>query len=185
MKEDPRFSELVNVGLLWAGRISFVAVITLGLCTTAGLRLNVSRSLPLGLYQIVGDRSTVQTGSVVIVCLPGEWTRFARERRILGPGRCKGGSYGLGKIVLAAGGDTVDIRDAGLVVNGERIPNSRVLERDSRGRSVPHHPWGTYLLEPDQLWLFSPYHATSFDSRYFGPLTRSHVRAVVRPVLTE
>lgn len=184
MHERTNLAALREMGREWWVRISLLAVVVLGAGMAAGFRVNVSRSLPLGLYRIVGDRSTVGRGSIVIVCLPREWTRFALQREILGPGHCDGGSYGLGKMVFAVGGDVVELRRDGLTINGTPIPNSHTLERDSRGRPLPHYPWGTYILQIGSVWLFSPYHPAAFDSRYFGPVSTSSIRSAIRPVWT-
>lgn len=176
---------LREIGREWWVRASLLAVVILGAGMAAGFRVNVSRSLPIGLYRVVGDGSVVERGSVVIVCLPPEWARFALQRGILGPGQCEGGSYGLGKMVLAAGLDTVEILREGLTVNGRPIANSRVLQRDSRGHLMPHHPWGTHVLRPSEVWLFSPFHASAYDSRYFGPVSTLRIRSVIQPVWTD
>ena len=39
------------------------------------------------------------------------------------------------------------------------------------------------VLPPESVLLYAP-HAGSFDARYFGPLNRSSVRAVVYPIWT-
>ncbi len=166
-------------------RIALLGVALLGAGALAGFRVNVTRSYPLGLYRVGGDASAVERGSVVIVCLPPEWARFALRREILGPGHCEGGSYGLGKMVLAMGGDQVELRRDGLAVNRAPVPNGRTLERDSRGQRMPHYPWGRYTLRPGEVWLYSPYHPGAFDSRYFGPVTVTRIQAVIRPVWTD
>jgi conjugative transfer signal peptidase TraF len=166
-------------------RAALLVVVFLGAGVIAGFRVNVTRSYPLGLYRVVGNASAAEWGSVVIVCLPPEWARFALRRGILGPGHCEGGSYGLGKMVLAMGGDVVELRRDGLTLNGHPVPNSRILMRDSHGRPMPHYSWGTHVLRPGEVWLFSPYHPAAFDSRYFGPISISRVRSVIRPVWTD
>ena len=166
-------------------RAAFFGVALLGAGLLAGFRVNVTRSYPLGLYQVVGDASAAQRGSVVIVCLPPEWVRFAMRRDILGSGHCDGGSYGLGKMVLAVGGDVVELRPDGLSVNGVPVPNGTPLERDSRGRPIPHYVWGRHALRQGEVWIYSPYHVAAFDSRYFGPVTVTRIQAVIRPVWTD
>ncbi len=88
-------------------------------------------------------------------------------------------------MVLAVGGDVVELRPEGIAVNGIPVPNSSVWSTDRLGRPLPHHPWGAYVLRADQVWLFSPYHPRSFDSRYYGPVHRSAICAVVEPIWTE
>jgi conjugative transfer signal peptidase TraF len=167
----------------WA-RVCIVVAAVLCMAALAGLRVNVTRSYPLGLYRVVGGASSVRRGSVVVVCLPVEWAHFARRRGILGPGHCEGGTYGLGKMVLAVGGDVVELRREGITVNGVDVPRSRSLDRDSRGRPLPQYPAGRYVLRPGEVWLFSGYTPQAFDSRYFGPILTYRVRGTVLPVWT-
>jgi conjugative transfer signal peptidase TraF len=153
-----------------------------GLGALLGLRLNLTESLPRGVYRTVGEAP--RRGSIVAVCPPLDAAEFARERGYLGPGSCPGGVRGLGKIVLAIGGDVVAHREDGIAVNRELIANSGTLARDSRQRLLPHYPWGDHVLKPRELWLFSSYRPNSYDSRYFGPVDASRVMAVLRPVWT-
>lgn len=166
----------------WWMKATLLLTLFLFLAFVAGVRVNLSRSLPLGLYQRVSTESEVRRGSIVIVCLPEEWGRFASQRGILGTGSCPGGSYGLGKIVVAAGGDLVTISAGGIYVHERLLPDGAPLALDELGRKLPTYPPGSYTLGSGELWLYSP-HQTSFDSRYFGPVERSSVQAVIKPIL--
>jgi conjugative transfer signal peptidase TraF len=153
-----------------------------GLGAVFGLRLNLTESLPRGLYRTIAEEP--RRGSIVVVCLPLHAAELARERGYLGPGSCPGGVRGIGKIVLATGGDVVAHREEGISVNRKPISKSPTLARDSRQRALPHYPWGDYALGSGEFWLFSPYRPNSYDSRYFGPVEASHVVSVLRPVWT-
>jgi conjugative transfer signal peptidase TraF len=153
-----------------------------GLGALLGLRLNLTESLPRGVYRTV--REAPRRGSIVVVCVPLEAAELALERGYLGPGSCPGGVRGLGKIVLATHGDTVAHRKGGISINQGPIANSRTLARDSHQRAMPHHPWGDYVLEARELWLFSPYRPNSYDSRYFGPVRASDIVTVLTPLWT-
>ena len=159
-----------------------VLAILAALSALLGLRLNLTESLPRGVYRTI--REAPRRGSIVVVCLPLDAAELARERGYLGPGSCPGGVRGLGKIVLATAGDVVAHREEGISVNREPIANSRTLERDSRHRALPHYPWGDYVLKAREFWLFSPYRPNSYDSRYFGPVHASQVVSVLRAVWT-
>lgn len=147
-----------------------------------GFRFNLTPSLPPGIYRI--SSAPALRGAIVNVCLPQEVAEFARERGYLGPGSCESGVRPLGKLVLATGGDVVMLRPEGIRVNGTPIPRSATLRRDGRGRELPHFPWGEHRLPRGQLWLFSPYRANAYDSRYFGPVPNERVVSVLKPVWT-
>ncbi len=166
--------------------VFFGAVGVLGaLCgagALAGLRVNLTDSMPRGLYRAIAGAP--RRGSIVMACAPLDAARLARARGYLGPGSCPGGVRALGKLVLAMAGDTVALKPQGIRLNGAPVLNSRTLPADSRGRPLPHYPWGEHVLRPNELWLFAPYRANSYDSRYFGPERASQVVSVLRPVWT-
>lgn len=157
-----------------------IVVLALGLL---GFRFNLSRSLPLGVYRTTPEPPA--RGSVVQVCLPLGAAEFARRRGYLGPGSCPGNVRPLGKLVLAVGGDVVTLSRDEIRVSGEAVPNSSTVSEDSRGRRLPHFPWGVHRLRRGELWLFSPYHRSAYDSRYFGPVHQSQVVSVLRPLWGE
>ena len=154
----------------------------LGACWLAGLRVNLTTSMPIGLY-IVTHRP-VTRGSMGLACLPSAVAAFARERGYVPHGHaCSGGTAPVGKLVLAVPGDTVAVSRSGLSLNGVPVPRSRPLPRDTRGRPLPRLEAGTQIVGVDTLWLVSR-SAIGFDSRYFGPIHASSVLCVIRSLWT-
>jgi conjugative transfer signal peptidase TraF len=155
----------------------------------APLRVNTTPSLPRGLYleipRVFRSRPPAR-GDLVLVCPPVRAAELARRRGYLGEGPCPAGTAGgaaaLGKIVLAVGGDEVFLNAGGIRVNGRSIPASRVQSQDGRNRPLAHYPFGTTQIPVGSLWLFAPFHARSFDSRYFGPVKTCDVRGWLIPV---
>lgn len=149
----------------------------------AGFRLNLTASLPVGLYR-AAPGSFVR-GSLVLVCLPPQVAAFARARGYVPRGgACPGGVLPVGKPVLALPGDTVTVTATGLRVNGVPVPNSLALATDHRGRPLPRLAPRSQVVRPGTLWVVSGYARTSFDSRYFGPVALAGVRSYLRPVWT-
>jgi conjugative transfer signal peptidase TraF len=158
------------VALLVAGRL-------------AGLRLNLTESLPVGLYVTVG--AAPARGALVLLCLPPEMAAFARARGYVPRGgACPGGIVPIGKPIVAIPGDTVTVMPTGLIVNGAPVSNSRALETDRKGRPLPALAVGRYPVGQDELWVLSSYSQLSFDSRYFGAVRVSAVRARLLPLWT-
>jgi conjugative transfer signal peptidase TraF len=159
-----------SVALLAAGRL-------------AGLRLNLTGSLPVGLY--VAARGTPARGVLVLVCLPPHVSAFASARGYVPRGgACPGGALPIGKRVLAIVGDIVAVTPTGLLVNGAPVPNSQALAADRRGRPLPQLPMGRYVVRPGTVWVVSSYSRFSFDSRYFGAVESGRVRASLRRLWT-
>jgi conjugative transfer signal peptidase TraF len=142
----------------------------------AGLWVNVTESLPIGIYRAV--HAPLTRGAFVLAC-PPEWAgKLARERGYLWSGPCPGGIARLGKQIVAVGGDTVEVSNGGLTVNGMPVPRSAPLARDPRGRVLPVLR-GRWVVPLNGVWLWAGCSARSFDSRYFGVVPLSEVRSVV------
>ncbi|SEO25697.1 conjugation peptidase TraF. Serine peptidase. MEROPS family S26C [Nitrosospira multiformis] len=172
------------------GRVSqTTAVAALGLLVlgfmfhAAGLRVNVTKSIPIGLYQL--SDVPVRKGEYVIFC-PPESTLFdeARSRGYIGAGFCPGGYGYMMKRVWAVAGDVVTWGEEGITVNGKLLPASAPREADSAGRTLPQYTFSDYTLKESELLLMSDVSWASFDSRYFGPVDAGKIRGVIRPMVT-
>ena len=149
----------------------------------AGLRLNFTGSLPVGLY--LAARGAPARGALVLVCLPRQVAAFAIARGYVPRGgACPGSVVPIGKRVLAIAGDTVAVTPTGLKVNGVPVPNSRALAADRKGRPLSGLAVGRYHVDRDELWVLSSYSRLSFDSRYFGAVRLSDVRSRLLPLWT-
>lgn len=157
------------------------ALTVLGACWLAGLRLNLTGSLPVGLYLVT--RAAWDRGALVLVCLPVGVAVFAKARGYVPQGgSCPSGLVPVGKRVCAVQGDTVTVTPTGLLVNGRPVSNSRPHEVDHRGRPLPRLAVRRYVVPAGTLWVVSSHSPLSFDSRYFGPLETAEIRARVRLV---
>jgi len=158
----------------WWGVLALIGLMSVVVGLVGRLRMNYTRSLPIGLYWTVRD-GPVPRGSTVLVCLPESVALVARERGYLWRGRCPASAAPVGKLVLATEGDVVGLTEAGFAVNGRLTPRTEPMEADSKGRPVAHYPYGIYRVGRNEVWLYSPYHPLSFDSRYFGPVPTANV----------
>lgn len=160
------------------------AAVLLGLAGTyaAGFRVNVTASMPAGLWHVEGA-DTVTRGMTVTACLPASALRsLGVARGYLAAGYCPGGLEPLVKPVAAVGGDVVEVRAAGIMVNGEALPGTAPLSMDSAGRAMQGVPVGRYHVPPGQVWLLSGHDPRSFDSRYWGPVSTANIVSAARPV---
>jgi conjugative transfer signal peptidase TraF len=173
----------MNRALRKALLVSAVVLAVVIVCALAGARINTTASYPVGLYWEV--EAPIEKGAMVIFC-PPESPEFdvAEARGYIGAGFCQGG-YGLMiKKVLAASGDHIKVSDQDVCVNSEPIPNSKPLNADKAGRRMPRYRVGDYTLGAGEVLLMSDYSPLSFDARYFGPVGRSQIQSVIRPILT-
>lgn len=152
------------------------------LLSASGLRINLSASMPRGLYIIIPLNRSLKKGDTIAACPPYSAALLGRERGYLGPGVCPEGVEPLLKLVVAVPGDAVTISDRGVSVNGALLPESRCLAKDGDGRSL--HGWTIehYSVQAKMLWLYAPLRQ-SWDSRYWGPLSVRNVEGLASAIL--
>jgi conjugative transfer signal peptidase TraF len=165
------------------GYLAGGGVLVLAALGAAGARINTTQSLPQGLYWTT--RAPVEPGAAVLFCPPPRRLfDEAQARGYLGAGYCPGGYGYLMKRVVAVQGDTVTVAEDGVRVNGKPLVHSAPLKADAAGRPLPCSTRARYTLNATELWLMSDGSPTSFDSRYFGPIDRAQIQAVITPVMT-
>lgn len=167
--------------LLGGAAVVFGSVVPLSIARMAGYDINLSASMPIGIY--ARTDAEVAVGQIVAVCLPPAIARLGRERGYLHAGSCTSGDQPVLKYVMAMAGDSVNVHSSGVMINGCAISNSAVMEHDHQGRPLSHVPWGTLTLQHGQVWLMSTWQSNSWDSRYYGPVQVADVMVAVRPVL--
>ena len=136
---------------------------------------NASGSAPLGFYYLENRRPG--RGELAVVSSPPAIKQKNHTRENLPP------SVPLVKQVSAAGGDEVcrSNEPAGnIAINGKIV--AEVLDKDREGRGLPSWEGCIHLVD-GEYFLLQP-HPYSFDSRYFGPVTRCDVLGVARPIWT-
>lgn len=152
-------------------------------CAAAGARVNVTRSIPVGLYWT--SRAPVARNATVLVCPPP--TRLfddARRRGYVGAGFCPGNYGFLMKRVAGVAGDAVQIADEGVRVNGTLLPRSAPLNADRQRRTLTRYTPARFTVPASHVLLMSDASATAFDGRYFGPVPVRQIQAVIVPVIT-
>ena len=147
------------------------------------LTYNPSDSVAVGWYRVVpldhragSLPSPLSVNSIVLVPLPAEAAALAAQRGYL-PTRVP-----LLKRVGAIAPQEVCI--TGGIVSIDGVPSAAVLRADRMGRLLPS--WQQCRrLAPGELFLLSVTNPSSFDSRYFGPVSASTVIGVAHPVWLE
>jgi conjugative transfer signal peptidase TraF len=153
-----------------------------GVAGALGLRVNTTRSIAPGLYVVTGE--PLHAGAYVLACPPPVQPFLeAHARHYIAPGVCPGGMAYLMKRAAALPGDRVEFTDAAVLVNGHVLPGTARVRADSAGRPLPQ-PASASAVLGDEVLLLGDVNPRSFDGRYFGPVERAQVLAVIRPVFT-
>jgi type IV secretory pathway protease TraF len=155
----------------------------------AGLRINLSPSMPRGLYRLahcgetagrdaaVGDRVAIDTK----IGASNPRLAFFRSRGWLS-------SSGrpddlLMKTIVGVGGDEVSDKDGRLHVNDQPLSKSASRRQRVLGMlSLPSVEFPQRINE-GEVWLSSD-HERGIDSRYFGPVARSFIACNVEALWT-
>lgn len=168
-----RLRQMWVLSLMVVSLVALFAPAWLPADPTRTLRLiyNASDSAPRGFYVV--RQTHVTHGDWVITRLPPDAAALAAERQYLPT------NIPLLKRVAAMYGEHVCVRDGRVTINGQDI--ARALEQDSMGRALT--PWyGCRLLAEDEFFLLSEHHESSFDSRYFGPVSRMALLGIAVPI---
>jgi len=153
-----------------------------------GVIFNYTHSVPFGIYREIANPASTPRNPApyVFFCPDVRWPRMLGQPNYRDPMRtCPDGFSPLIKPVVAWPGDTVEISAAGIIVNGQPLPNTATINHDSTGRQLHPFPAGTYHVQKDELWVVSSFSPRSFDSRYFGPIPLRSVHSWIRPLLVE
>lgn len=149
--------------------------------------LNITSSLPVGLYLHYPHPQDIQRGTLATLCLTYGAERHGLRRSYLPKDlgantRCPGLAPPLLKRILAGPGDTVRVALDGIFVNGtkESLPPPHC---DPKGRVIPIQ-YGTHVLADAQYWLYTDLYF-SYDSRIYGPVHRSQIIAAAMPLLVD
>lgn len=143
-----------------------------------GVRVNVTASLPVGLYLATSNASA----ALVEFCPAEPFASESRDRRYRPQSiACPDGAAPLVKPVAARPGDAVLVTETGIAVNGKVFPQSAALQVDGAGRQLKPWPFGTYEVAANELWVVSTYRG-SYDSRYMGPIRHDQVRESLMPL---
>lgn len=170
-------------GLPACGAIGALTMAALLIAHAAGLRVNGTASMPLGLWRVLDTKDPLRRGAVVTLCPPDTPSiRLGAARGYIPGGNCPGGYEPLVKPIAAAAGDVVVVSANGVTVNGQPVPGTAQLANDSTGRPLQAVAAGIYPVTAGDVWLLSGHDPRSFDSRYFGPVPAANVQGIAWPV---
>lgn len=157
-----------------------VPAILIGIAGFIGVRLNLTNSVPVGLYMV----SSGSEAGLVEFCPPEPFGTLSRERgyRERSSFGCPDGAKPLLKPVAARSGDVVTMSAAGITVDGKLVAHTAPLRLDTAGRPITPWPFGIYPVPRGTIWVASSFNTHSFDSRYFGPIPESAILHHLKPL---
>jgi conjugative transfer signal peptidase TraF len=168
----PPAEEEMRVRVLVAGAAAVGAsALPSGDSRPVQLLWNTSTSVPAGLYLAVARYPSC--GALAVIRLPERIRAFAAHRGYLPI------SSVMIKPVAGRSGSMVCRYGLRVSIDGQIVAIAK--HSDFAGRPLPR--WqGCHRLDSAKIFLLSP-QSDSFDSRYFGPIHRSHVQGSALPIV--
>lgn len=172
-------SRRVVIAIVTASVSVMAALVGIGL--VGGIRLNLTPSEPLGIWRVEPVGRDLLIGDLVFIC-PPPTAQFeeARQRRYLRRGLCAGGFAPLIKTVAALPGQRVAIGNT-VEIDGAVLDASLIRGSDGQRRPIIAYSGG--IVPPGYVFLHSSF-ASSYDSRYFGPIPITGLLGLGKPILT-
>lgn len=146
-----------------------------------GFRINLTESIPVGLYHITGTEPL--KNAYVIFCPDDRQTfKLAKNRGYINQGLyCNGYGY-LMKKVVAVSGDILSVTNEGVYVNQMLIPYSKPKLQDGMNRTLPQWQVMNYQLQEDEIMTMTSQSEWSFDGRYYGLVHTRQIKGLITPI---
>lgn len=141
------------------------------------LQINLTPSMPLGIYRII------QNGDIVAVCLPNHIAQKGLEKKHLIKGKCPSGVISVVKEVIAIPGDTVTLSQEGITVNNQFYPAPK-RSTDSQGLVIKRFVENGVYSTINDYWLYGSHSPNySWDSRYFGGVSKESILNILKVIM--
>jgi conjugative transfer signal peptidase TraF len=146
-----------------------------------GFRINLTDSIPTGLYRITHD-GNLKNAFVIFCPVDNQAFRLGLNRGYIDHGLYCGGYGYLMKKVVATPGDILSVTNDGVFVNQERIPFSKPKIEDGLNRLLPQWQVSNYQLKEDEFMTMTSQSEWSFDGRYYGLIHIRQIKGMLRPI---
>jgi conjugative transfer signal peptidase TraF len=127
--------------------------------------------MPLGIY--IRSVGKIQVGNIVLICLNDPYKTLGLKKSYLEIGHKCNGADPVIKMVIAVPGDHVVLANGYIEVNGIKYL-FKTFHWDGMGRKLNVYPRGNYSSTVG-YWLIGTHDIKSWDSRYWGPVSKKQI----------
>lgn len=155
------------------------------------LIINMTPSLPLGIYRLAPLPAHLHDGDTIYFCPPSAsgspaMRQAVKNHWLLRYDRspCPDHLAPFLKRVAALPGQSVTLSMRGISIDGKLLPKTRIQPRSKTGGRIIHYPLGSYTVKPNTFWETDNSSRWAYDSRYYGPVPMGNLLNSAQPVLT-
>lgn len=149
-----------------------IIIVALTIFYLAGFRINLSPSMPIGLYA-KDNYLPLKRGTWIAVCLDDE----IAAQGFLHTGSCPNHSMPILKEIIALPWDIVEYKDDTFFVNDKKYYAPQASHIKNHIAQKKYLSFGYWLYGSN-----SP--VSSWDSRYFGEVAKENIIGIYEPVIT-
>lgn len=162
-------SNLISVVLV-------AGLVALELCYWCGFRLNVTHSLPIGIYKYVGEKKPTQNARGATIGIKKDKLHGIEQKRLQ---YC----HFLIKNILGLPGDTVELDQttSNVKINGILVPNMVISKCDAQGNTIKMSMKYPCTI-PEGFVFVGTNCKDGYDSRYFGLVPETEIIGKMRLV---
>ncbi len=178
-------SPYIFAGLLAVGVLADAALVR------SGLIINVTPSMPIGLYRLSSLPRRLHDSMIVYLCPPSPARNLAMMQAVRGHwlltsprSTCSAHLVPFIKQIGATPGQTVTLTMRGTSIDGHPLPATAIKHFAKNGQPMIHQKPGSYQMKSGQVWVWDNSSPWAYDSRYWGPLPVANILKQARPVLT-
>lgn len=141
--------------------------------------MNFSNSYPVGIY-FIKKVANIERDKYYIFCPKyDEKMEYAEVNGFWrGINKSCGKTPKYLKKALGMPQDKVIVTDAGVTINGKKIPNTHKVLKDKIFVNE------NKILQENEYYMLSDYNVYSYDSRYFGSINKNQIIGEAIPIIT-
>jgi conjugative transfer signal peptidase TraF len=150
-----------------------------------GIRINLTSSMPVGIYQ--EDNSRIAVGSIVSVCLPQDIAKEGLQKGYLAhTGFCDDNSEPVIKEIVGLPTSKINITSKYIEATDQQGHIAKYFA-PHHNMSMSDHPVKSFIKLGNQIskgyWLYGVGNKEfSWDSRYFGAVQKNNIISVMKPL---
>lgn len=170
--------------LIYITSTTFLLILIFAIYGHYNFEINKTESLPAGIYHICRN-NVISRNDIVVFCPPyNDFFKFAEKQGYWGGLElvCSNQTPKYMKKAVGIPGDNIVINLSGVYINNNKIKNSEPYQKILTDK-IFHNYSKNITLKDNEYFLMSDYNRLSYDSRYFGIITKQDILYKVKPFI--